>query len=366
MKAITFHGKCNVKVTQKDIPKIASGTDAIVSVKLAGLCGSDLHVYTEREPGLDIGTTMGHEFVGIVSEVGPDVKHIKIGDRVACPFSVSCSDCYYCKHALPSRCSKAAVFGWVNKGNGLDGAQAEFVRVPMADSNLFIIPAEVSYESALLLGDVFPTGYFCADMSGISELKRKYPDEPIVGVVIGCGPVGIMTILSALYLGVTKVYALDTVDERLALAKSFGAEVIDIKNQDPLNIIKEQTDGRGADCVMEAVGGQNALRTAFNIARPGAIISSIGVQTEQEFKGFSPIEGYDKNITYKNGRCPVKNYISHLLDLLRQDANATPKRFDISRIISHHVPLNDEEKVIEAYVNFNNRQKNCTKVVFTV
>eukprot|EP01124_Arcella_intermedia_P017309 TRINITY_DN24081_c0_g1_i1.p1 TRINITY_DN24081_c0_g1~~TRINITY_DN24081_c0_g1_i1.p1 ORF type:complete len:377 (-),score=60.17 TRINITY_DN24081_c0_g1_i1:22-1122(-) len=358
MKAVTFAGKERVVLSIVPLPTIVDPTDVIVRVTLAGLCGSDLHLFTEREKGLDIGTVMGHEFVGIVHQVGPKVTKFKVGDRVLSPFSVTCGDCYFCKHELPSRCIHAAVYGWVSGGKGYQGAQAEFVRVPFADSTLMVIPKEISDEEGLFMGDIFATGYFCADNADIAKLKAKYPDSPIKVAVIGCGPVGLMGIISAFSLGATEVFALDSVPERLSIAQKFGAIPVNVSTVDSLSLILERTEKRGVDCVLEAVGSQSALKAAYKLVRPGGVISVIGVQTEQAFSGFSPIEAYDKNITYKVGRCPAKNYLERLLSILKE------KKFDITQIITHKVGFHTEEEIQNAYFIFNNKMNNCIKVVF--
>jgi len=339
-------------------PVILYPTDAIVRVTLAGLCGSDMHIYNDREKGIDPGTVMGHEFVGVVHMLGSAVTNLSVGDRVTSPFSICCGDCFFCKHDLPARCLFAATYGWVSKGVGIQGAQAEFIRVPFAGSTLHKIPNDISDEEALFVGDIFATGYFCADNSEIPRLKSKFPKDPIVAAVVGCGPVGLMAIFSALSLGATTVLAIDNVPERLKLAEEFGGIPVNFSVEDPVTRVFRETENRGADCVLEAVGSQSALRTAFKIARPGAVISVAGVQTEEQFSGFTPVQGYDKNITYKNGRCPVKIYMDKLFEIIQK------RKVDITKIISHRILMNNDESIKRAYEMFNNKEENCTKVVF--
>lgn len=180
MKALTFAGRHAVRFESVPEPVIEAPTDALVAVRLAGICGSDLHVYHEREKGLDHGTTMGHELVGEVVEVGDEVVTLRPGERVACPFTTSCGRCFYCVRGLTCRCVSGQLFGWVVGGRGLQGAQAERVRVPLADSTLVPLSEAVSDEHGLLLGDVLATGYFCADLAGV--------DGSGVYAIVGCGP----------------------------------------------------------------------------------------------------------------------------------------------------------------------------------
>ncbi|HEY2722486.1 MAG TPA: alcohol dehydrogenase catalytic domain-containing protein, partial [Chitinophagaceae bacterium] len=183
MHALTFAGKNNIEFATVVDPVILQPSDVIVKITMAGICGSDLHVYHGREAGLDIGTVMGHEFTGVVEEAGKDVKRFKKGARVLSPFTTSCGECFYCRIGLTCRCENGSLFGWVQNGHGLHGAQANYIRVPMADNTLLPVSADLNEKKALLLGDVFSTGYFCADNAEIKSGSTY--------VVIGCGPVGL-------------------------------------------------------------------------------------------------------------------------------------------------------------------------------
>jgi len=330
----------------------------IVKITVAGLCGSDLHLFRETEPGLDPGTIMGHEFVGVVHEVGAAITKLKIGDRVLSPFSVLCGECYFCQHLLPGRCIHVQVYGWVSGGKGIQGAQAEYVRVPLADTTLSIIPPDITDEEGLFIGDIFATGYFCADNSDITIYKTLFPNSPVNVAVMGCGPVGLMGIISAFSLGATQVFAVDSISERLDFAQKFGAIPVNLAKENILEKIKQKTDQRGVDCVMEAVGSQEALKMAFKMVRPGGTISVVGVQTEDSYVAFQPVEAYDKNVTYKIGRCSAKNYQDRLIKIIRE------KKHDVTKIISHRIGFNSDEEVKKVYQIFNNRTNNCTKVVF--
>lgn len=345
MKALTFYDKQEIQYNSVEDPTIISADDVIVRVKLTAVCGSDLHIYHGRETGLDVGTIMGHEFVGEVVEKGPGVSKIQQGDIVIAPFTTNCGKCFYCQKNLPSRCSQGQLFGWVENGEGLHGGQAELVRVPLADATLLKKPEDVSLEEALLLGDILSTGYFCADMADIQTDG--------ICCVVGCGPVGLLAILSAKELGAKSVYAIDSVDYRLDLARKFGAIPINYLQEDPLAIVKEATAGRGADAVLEIVGSEEAGRLAYKLIRPGGIISVVGVHTDKTIS-FSPVEAYDKNITFKIGRCPARYYMEKLIPLVQS------KKYDFSAIISHRLPLSQG---VEGYKIFDKKLEDCTKVV---
>ena len=347
MRALTFVGQESIEYTKVDDPGIMAPGDAVVKVEIAAICGSDLHVYHGRECGLDNGTVMGHEFMGEVVAVGSNVKQIAVGDRVACPFTTSCGQCFYCKTGLTCRCIHGSLFGWVQEGQGLHGTQAEYVRVPMADAGLLKLPGDVSSEEGLLMGDVLSTGYFSALNAGI------HPDGTYV--TLGCGPVGLMAIVGALELGAQKLYAVDCIPERLAMAARFGAIPIDFKKQDTVEIIRAATGGYGADAVMELVGNQAAHRLAMDLVRPGGTLSVAGVHTEPQF-AFSPAEAYDKNLTYKVGRCPARHLMDVLLPVVRSG------RYDLSSVFSHRMTL---EEGAAGYQIFANRREGCTKVLLT-
>ncbi|HUV36074.1 MAG TPA: alcohol dehydrogenase family protein [Patescibacteria group bacterium] len=345
MHALTFHGKERIEYETVPDPRIMAPTDAIVEVTSTAICGSDLHIYHERETGLDIGTVMGHEFVGTVVEPGPDVANFKKGDPVMSPFTTSCGECFFCRRGLTCRCIHGELFGWVAGGAGLHGAQAEYVRVPLADSTLRLIPDRMTREEALLLGDVFPTGYFCAEMAGAG------PDG--VCAVIGCGPVGLMAILGARHLGAERVFAVDSIERRLDLAGQFGAIPLNYRELDAAAAVRDETDGRGADAVLDVVGSAEAGRSAYELVRPGGTIAVVGVHTEKHMP-FSPAEAYDKNITYRVGRCPARHYMDRLIPVIEK------MEHDITSIISHRLPLAEGPA---AYRMFDEKRDDCTKVV---
>jgi threonine dehydrogenase-like Zn-dependent dehydrogenase len=315
--ALVFRGVRDVRLERVPIPTLRDDADAIVAIDLCGLCGSDMHPYHGREQGLDAGTTCGHEFVGRVAAVGAAVRRWRVGDRVMSPFTTCCGGCFHCRRGLPCRCPEGKLFGWVEGGQGLQGAQAEFVRVPLADARLAAVPAGLSDEEALLLGDVFSTGFFAADNAGIKEYaaeaarrawapaggaKEGGGEGPVVAVV-GCGPVGLMAVIGALELGAARVFAVDSVAERLDLARRFGAVPVDRAARDPGAALRAATDGRGADVVIEAVGAPEALSLALELVRDGGALSSCGCHSAAAV----PLAAlYNKNLTLKSGRCPAR------------------------------------------------------------
>ncbi|MCB9080253.1 MAG: alcohol dehydrogenase catalytic domain-containing protein [Lewinellaceae bacterium] len=345
MQALTFHGKHDIRHETVPDPGITAPHEVILRVKACAICGSDLHIYHAHERGLDSGTVMGHEFIGEVVEVGKGIQRWRIGDRVMCPFTTSCGECFYCKKGLTCRCERGQFFGWVEKGLGLHGGQAEYVRVPLADQTLMAIPDGLPEEVALLLGDILSTGYFCADQADI------HPEG--VQVVVGCGPVGLMAIWAAQKLGARQLYAIDAIPERLALAAAWGATPLHLHDDNPLGQIRELTQGRGADSVLEVVGNTSAGRLAWELLRPGGTLSTVGVCNDQHL-AFSPPEAYGKNMTYRVGRCPARHYMDRLVEAAREDAG------QLAQIFSHQLPL---DQGVEAYAMFAERRDNCLKVL---
>jgi threonine dehydrogenase-like Zn-dependent dehydrogenase len=345
MFAITFQDIESVAFERIADPQIEAPGDAIVAVHLAGICGSDLHVFHGREKGLDLGTALGHEFVGEIVAVGPDVARLQTGNLVASPFTTSCGHCPSCRRGLTARCQESQLFGWREHGSGLHGAQAELVRVPLADSTLVEIPEGVTPEGALLAGDVLSTGYFCAAQGAVA------PGATVA--VIGCGPVGLMAVLAARHLGAERVFALDRQPERLRLAAGFGGEPLNLQPEEAASWLEQETQGLGVDIVLEAVGSPSASRMAMQLVRPGGTISAVGVHTEPAF-AFSPVEAYDKNLTYRIGRCPARHYMNVVLPLL------VGSELDPTVIISHRLALSEGA---HGYQIFANRLDGCTKAV---
>ena len=345
MRAVVFEEVERLAVASVPEPRVEAADEVVLEIEVAGLCGSDLNVWSGREQGLDAGTVMGHEYVGRVRERGPAVEKLRVGDRVAGAFTTSCGSCFYCRNSLPARCERGELFGWVENGRGLHGAQAQYLRVPMAESTVAEVPEGCSAEAALFAGDVLATGFFAAELAQVAEEQ--------VAVVLGCGPVGLCAVFGAFASAAGRVFAVDGVAERLQLARSFGAEPLALDDC-PLERIREATDGRGADAILECAGTPEATRLAVELVRPGGVIAAVGVHTEESFT-FPPGLAYDKNLTYAAGRCPARRYLERLLWGLSE------YRWDPTPIISHRLPLSAAP---DAYRMFAERRDGCTKVVF--
>ena len=334
MKALTFQGVRDVRVTDAPDPVLREPTDALVRVELAAICGSDLHPFRGHERGLDAGTVLGHEFQGEVIAVGSAVERWRPGDRVVAPFSTSCGQCAACARGLTSRCERGQLFGWVQGGHGLHGGQAELVRVPLADGSLVRIP-DGTDPALLFAGDILSTGMFLAELGEVS------PGSTVA--VIGCGPVGLMAILAARARGAAQVFALDVLPERLALATEFGATAVHAADRSAWP--------KGVDAALEAVGSPESTRLAYDVVRAGAVIAAAGVHTEERF-AITPGEVYDKNLTYRAGRAPARRFMEAALDLGR--------RAGVARIVSHRLPLAEAR---EGYRIFDERLDRATKVL---
>lgn len=256
---------------------------------------------------------MGHEFTGTVDEVGADVKTVKVGDTIVSPFTVSCGECFYCGHGFTSRCTKSLLFGCPL----LDGGQAEYVRVPLADSTVVKAPSTIEDTKLCLMADIFPTGYFAAS-NALSKLSPKTVSESVV-VAIGCGPVGLCAQIAALEYKPKILLAVDSVQSRLDTAASFGAEPWNYQTQhdELFKRVNELTDGRGADVVIEVVGHSSALDMGFKLLRPWGVISSVGVHND--VIPWTGNQAYNKNLTIQMGRCPVRSELTSGFDLDRID-----------------------------------------------
>ena len=344
MKALYFQDVEKLEYGTIEDPKIVNPHDAIVKATYCGVCGSDLHVLHGLERGIEPGTVFGHEFVGEVVEKGSEVKHLKLGDIVSTPFSTSCGNCYQCESALPSRCVNGDLYGWLEGGSGLHGSHSEYIRVPWADATLVPLPESVPQEEGILLGDNLSTGFYCAEMANCAPGK--------IVVVLGCGTVGVCSVVAAKYMGVERVFAVDGVEWRRGVAKRMGAE--DTFSPDKASDqIMQLTDGRGADCVCEVVGNSSAQRLAYEILRPGGVISTVGVHTAENF-AFSPANAYDKNVTYRVGRCPARHYMNKILPLLAE------RQLNLTDLITHKMPLSEGA---EAYKIFSERRAGYGKIL---
>ena len=255
MKAVVFHGIGDIRLEDVPEPKIEQPTDAIVRLTASAICGTDLHIIRGTLGGMVPGTILGHEGVGVVEAIGPEVRDLNIGDRVVIPSTIACGYCSYCRAGYYAQCDVAnpngphagtAFLGGPKESGPFNGLQAEKARIPFANVGLVKLPNEVTDDEALLLSDIFPTGYQAADMAHIKAGHTV--------VVFGCGPVGQFAILSAKLLGAGRIFAVDTIPDRLAMARGQGAEVIDYNTEDPVEMIKHLTGGIGTDRAIDAVG----------------------------------------------------------------------------------------------------------------
>jgi threonine dehydrogenase-like Zn-dependent dehydrogenase len=324
MRAVVYEDVRKVAVADMPDPRIEDPKDAIVRVSSAAICGSDLHFYTGKAP-LSPGDGIGHEGMGVVEAVGPDVRSVKPGDRVVISFDVACGDCWYCTRGQTSLCVDFKNFGAGPFGGGLGGTQAEAVRVPVADVNLLAIPEDMEDERALFLGDILTTAFYGA---AIADIQR---DDTVA--VIGAGPVGFFALQSAQVCGADRVLALDMEADRLALAEKFGAIPINVKERNPQSAVFELTEGRGADVVIEAVGNVGAYETAMEVVRPGGTVAVVGMYVTETtdmqlgvcwtrmlklvFSGIAPIHAWwDRALqAVQSGKIDPLPIISHTLPL---------------------------------------------------
>lgn len=276
MQAVVLVAPGEVRIEERPEPRLEEPTDVLVRVTCAGLCGSDLHIVSGRDRGCRLGTIMGHELVGVVEAAGSEVS-LAPGDRVVAPFTVSCGQCFFCRRGLTGRCERSSGFGFVSEdGRGLQGAQAELVRVPLAASTLVRLPERrpdgttFDAREALFLGDILATAHGCAEAGEIR------PGDVVA--VVGCGPVGLLCVLAAQLLGAGTVVAVDGVGYRRQKARAFGA-LAAADGAEAAALVAERTAGRGADAVLEAVGAPPALDLALTLARPGAVVSIAGYHT---------------------------------------------------------------------------------------
>jgi threonine dehydrogenase-like Zn-dependent dehydrogenase len=384
MKAITWHGKKDVRVENVPEPKMLNKRDAILKINLTAICGSDLHLYHGVIPTMQVGDILGHEFMGEVIEVGTDVPNLKRGDRVVVPFCIACGNCFFCQNQLTSLCdnsnpnastaeklygySSSGLFGYSHIFGGYAGGQAQYVRVPFADVGPMKIPDSVSDEQALFLTDIFPTGYMAAENCNIH-------DGDIVAVW-GCGPVGQFAIRSALLLGAARVIAIDNIPSRLELAKKGGAETLNYDEGDVVDKLRQLTAGRGPDSCIDAVGLEahgtavdaiydyakmamkletdrpHALRQAIQACRKGGTISVPGVYGGVVDK-FPLGVAFAKGLTFHMGQTNVHKYLKPLLERVEKG------EIDPSFVITHRMSL---DQGAEGYATFD-AQDGCIKVV---
>ena len=344
MKAATFQGVGEVRVMDVPKPSLHGPDEALIKVTLGAICGSDLHAYHGRIP-MAAGELLGHEFVGVVQEVGPAVKRFKRGDRVVVSFYTACGHCALCRKGWFNECQNMATFGFGALLGGLGGGQSEYVVVPLADHSMELIPEGMSDEQAIFVGDILSTGMFAAERAEI------HPGDVVA--VIGAGPVGLMATMCAQLFGPARVLVVDMVESRLEIAQELGGTPINGSRAHPVEAIAGYTGGIGADSSIEAVGLTATVDTAIQCVRGGGTISVVGVPSEFT-ADFPYYHMWEKSLTFRSGRCNVQKYMRPLLDLIA----AGRLRPDL--IISHRMKL---DQAAEAYMMFDARE--ATKIVLT-
>ena len=398
MQAVVFHGVGDIRVDEVPEPEIEDPTDAIVHLTSSAICGTDLHFVRGTMSGMKPGTILGHEGVGVIEQLGSDVRNFEVGDRVVIPSTIACGSCSYCRAGYYAQCTQAnpngpdagtAFFGGPESTGPFDGLQADKARIPYANVGLVKLPEEVSDEDAILISDIFPTGYFGADIAEIG------PGDTVA--VFGCGPVGQFAILSAKLFGAGRVLAIDGVEDRLAAARRQGAEVVNFNHEPPVDAIKRLTGGIGVDRAIDGVGvdaerpktgpaadGANQLTQTFEreisanapetamqdgswkpgdapsqalrweveaLAKAGTL-SIIGVYPPT-MEAFPIGMAMNKNLTLNMGNCNHRKYIPHLVELVRTGA-VVP-----SELISQVERIED---AVDAYRAFDQRQSGWMKV----
>jgi threonine dehydrogenase-like Zn-dependent dehydrogenase len=346
VRALVFKDFGAVELADVPKPSPEEAGDALVKITTTAICGSDLHVLHGRIPGMTPGSVLGHEFIGVVEATGNGVSRFKEGDRVVGSFMIPCGDCWFCRRRLFSRCPEQRVFGYGAFLGDVQGAQAEYVRVPNADLALHSVDPALSDERALFAGDIVTTGVECAAEAHIE------PGGTVT--VIGCGPVGLMAIQAARTYGPERVFAVDTVSQRLEMAQSFGAIPVDASAVHAPSHIQDATEGRGTDAVLECVGLIPALLDATDIVRAGGRISVIGVHSDPEFTlplNMAFVRGIDLKF------CGTANIVGRWDDALGmiQRGEARP-----DEIISHRLNL---DQGVQGYELFESRE--ALKVVLT-
>ncbi|WP_027628090.1 zinc-dependent alcohol dehydrogenase [Ruminiclostridium cellobioparum] len=372
MKAIVYEGIKNVKVKNIGDPQIRNDDDIIVKVTSTAICGSDLHLIHGMVPNMPFGFVLGHETMGIVVEAGKGVHKVKKGDRIIVPFPISCGHCWYCEHDLWSQCDNSnangetgAIFGYSKTYGGYDGGQAEYLRVPYANVGPVQVPDDLTDEQVLFLTDILPTSYWGVENGGVKKGDTV--------VVLGCGPVGLLSVKWAFFHGADRVIAVDYIDYRLQHAAKYGAEVINFEEHENTGeYIKEITHG-GADVVIDCVGmdgkmttfeiietamklqggSKSAIELATQAVRKGGTVSMVGVYGAR-YNMFPLGDFFSRNITLKMGQCPAHTYVDRILKLIGEG------KFDATDIITHKLSLDMGE---HGYKIFDKKEDHCIKVI---
>jgi threonine dehydrogenase-like Zn-dependent dehydrogenase len=406
LKAVVFHGVGDIRLESVKSPRLEAPDDAVVRITSSAICGTDLHFVRGTVPGMRPGTILGHEGVGVVEEVGEAVRSFSVGDRVVIPSTICCGTCVYCRAGYYAQCdcinpngktAGTAFYGGPESSGPFQGLQAEFARVPKAAANLVKLPEDVSDAQAILLSDIFPTGYFAA------ELAEIRPGDTVA--IFGCGPVGMFTIASAQLLDAGRIFAVDHVASRLKQARQLGAETVDFDAEDPVEVLRDLTGGSGPDRVIDAVGvdavrahrgpaaeksdehkqefereldeivpqepkkkaqaqrgrwqpgdgPSQVLRWAVEAIAKAGTLSIVGVYPEEE-RTFPLGAAMNKNLTINMGNCNHRRYLPRLLRLVRSG------QVDPTRVLTQQADL---ASAIDAYASFDQRRAGWMKVQLT-
>jgi alcohol dehydrogenase len=336
MRAVTFQAPGEVRVEEKPDPEVSAADEALVRVEAGGICGSDLHIFHGRVP-VEQGFTIGHEFVGTVLAAGPDVERVAVGDRVLGCFHTACATCVPCLRGDYHRCDNGQTFGHGSHLGDLQGAQAEQLLVPRANLTLRRVPEGMSNEVALFAGDVMGTGYHAVAHAGMRSGDTV--------AVLGLGPVGLCAVQAAFAGGATKVFAIDSVEQRLAMAKDFGAIPIHLTEEEPKRVVRASTEKRGVDVVVDAVGDPGPLAMAVSLARDAGTVSGIGAYAG---KGEVPLGlAWLKGLTLRLGLANVIAHVDRVLALIEAG------KLDPAPLVTHHMKL---DEAAEAYALYDQRE----------
>jgi 2-desacetyl-2-hydroxyethyl bacteriochlorophyllide A dehydrogenase len=336
MRAVTFQAPLDVRLDERPEPELTSRDDAIVAIKASGICGSDLHIYHGRVK-MEPGFTIGHEFVGTVTAAGDDVTRVKVGDRVLGCFHSACGTCFFCLRGWYHKCDRMRVFGHGELLGSLPGTQAEQALVPMANLTLRPVPDSVADDVALFAGDVMGTGYHAVEQSQVR------PGDSLA--VLGLGPVGLCAVQVAIAAGARPVLAIDTVADRLEMARRFGAIPIHLTEENPRDIARQLTGGRGVDAGIDAVGHPDALDLAIRLTRKAGTIVAIGVYAEPARVHMGLV--WIKALTLHSGHANVIGHVDRVLGMLAAGT------LDPTPLVTHHLPLDEAP---EAYAIYDRRE----------
>jgi 2-desacetyl-2-hydroxyethyl bacteriochlorophyllide A dehydrogenase len=334
MRAITFQAPGEVRVDEVAEPELLAPDDAIVRVEASGICGSDLHIYHGRVQ-IEPGFVIGHEFVGEVIAAGDEVSRVAVGDHVLGTYATACGHCFFCRREEFHKCDESRVYGHGATLGSLQGAQAEQVLVPHANLALRRVPEGLSDEVALFAGDVMGTGFHAIDSRPLAEGETA--------AILGLGPVGLCAVQAARAAGASEVIAIDTVEDRLRMAESFGATPVHLTEQSPRDEVKKLTEGRGVDLAVDAVGHPEALDLALRLARKAGTVSVTGVYAERTEVHMGVL--WIKALTLTSGHANVIKHLDRVLELLSDG------KLDPAPLVTHHMKLDEAPEAYRVYDN---------------